>query len=67
MAGDLPRGCTEIDYYNGRLIELAGVRPCPINRAIYQLVKRMERDRLAPRLDRLEELSSSLAATVALQ
>lgn len=61
MAGDLPRGCTEIDAYTGRLIELAGDRPCPINRSLYQLVKRMERDRLAPRLDRLDEVLAALA------
>ncbi len=62
MAGDLPRGCTEVDYYNGRLIELAGSRPCPINRRMYQLVKQMERDRLAPGLNRLEELLAARAS-----
>jgi 2-dehydropantoate 2-reductase len=61
MAGDLPRGRTEVDYYNGRLIELAGAGPCPINRSIYQLVKRMERDPLVPGLDRLEELLAARA------
>ena len=62
MAGDLPRGCTEVDYYNGRLIELAGALPCPINRGVYQLVKRMERDRLAPGLGRLQELLAAQAS-----
>src|SRR5262249_21339975 len=56
MAGDLPAGCTEIDFYNGRLIELAGDRPCPLNRRIFQVVKRMERDRIPPRLTILDEL-----------
>lgn len=48
MAGDLPRGRTEIDYYNGHLIELAGEEPCPWNRLVVELVKRMERERTAP-------------------
>ena len=56
MSGDLPAGRTEIDYYNGHLLELAGDAPCPLNRRVYDLVKRMERERLAPRLDILEEL-----------
>src|SRR5262249_34669398 len=28
MSGDLPKGRTEIDYYNRHLIELSGDRPC---------------------------------------
>lgn len=56
MAADLPAGRTEIDYYNRHLIELAGERPCPWNRAVYELVKRMERERIPPGLERLEEL-----------
>jgi len=48
MSGDLPRGRTEIDYYNGRLIEMAGESPCPLNQAVYQLIKRMERERIPP-------------------
>jgi 2-dehydropantoate 2-reductase len=48
MAHDLPAGRTEIDYYNGHLIHLAGDRPCPLNRAVYELVKRMVRERLQP-------------------
>jgi 2-dehydropantoate 2-reductase len=57
MSGDLPTGCTEIDYYNGHLIALAGDRPCPLNRRVYELVKRMERERLVPALARLDELT----------
>jgi 2-dehydropantoate 2-reductase len=56
MSGDLPAGRTEIDYYNRHLIELAGSAPCPLNRRIYGLVKRMERGRETPRLEVLEEL-----------
>jgi 2-dehydropantoate 2-reductase len=48
MSGDLPAGRTEIDYYNGHLIDLSGDRPCPLNRRVYALVKRMEHERLAP-------------------
>jgi 2-dehydropantoate 2-reductase len=56
MAGDLPKGRTEIDYYNRHLIDLAGSHPCPRNRRVYELVKRMESERLAPGIERLEEL-----------
>lgn len=57
MSGDLPRGCTEIDYYNGHLIHLARDRPCPLNRRVYALVKRMERERIPPRVEMLNELA----------
>jgi 2-dehydropantoate 2-reductase len=57
MSGDLPAGRTEIDYYNGRLIELAGERPCPLNSSVYDLVKRMEHERIKPGLDALERLT----------
>jgi 2-dehydropantoate 2-reductase len=56
MSGDLPRGQTEIDYYNGRLIALAQEYPCTLNRRVYDLVKRMERERLPPRLQVLDDL-----------
>lgn len=56
MSGDLPNGITEIDNYNGHLIELAADTPCPLNRRVYQLVKKMERERLAPGLQVLDDL-----------
>jgi 2-dehydropantoate 2-reductase len=56
MSRDLPAGRTEIDYYNGRLIELAGDRPCPLNRRLYDCVKRMERERTPPGLGVLAEM-----------
>jgi 2-dehydropantoate 2-reductase len=56
MSADLPRGRTEIDYYNRHLIDLAGDRPCPLNRRVYELVKRMERERIRPGVRMLEEL-----------
>lgn len=56
MSGDLPRGRTEIEYYNRHLIDLAGDRPCPLNRRVYALVKRMEGERLQPHLGFLDEL-----------
>jgi 2-dehydropantoate 2-reductase len=42
MSGDIARGRTEIDNYNGHLIQLAGDFPCPLNRRVYALVKRLE-------------------------
>jgi 2-dehydropantoate 2-reductase len=56
MAPDLPRGRTEIDYYNQRLVQLAGDRPCPLNRAVVDLIKRMERERIQPHREALREL-----------
>lgn len=57
MSGDLPRGRTEIDNYNRHLIDLAGDTPCPINRRIYEVVKRMERERTKPTLAVLDQLA----------
>jgi 2-dehydropantoate 2-reductase len=57
MSGDLPAGRTEIDYYNGHLLDLAGDGLYPLNRRVYALIKRMERERIAPHLGILEELS----------
>ncbi len=58
MYGDLPRGRSEIDYYNRHLIDLAGATPCPLNRRVYALVKRLERERTRPDPAVLEELLS---------
>jgi 2-dehydropantoate 2-reductase len=66
MSGDLPAGRTEIDYYNGHLLELAGATPCPINRRIYDLVKGMERERLKPHLDVLQGWNKELSPVDAL-
>jgi 2-dehydropantoate 2-reductase len=56
MSGDVPKGRTEIDNYNGHLLYLAGDRPCPLNRRAYALLKRMEEESLQPALQRLDEL-----------
>jgi 2-dehydropantoate 2-reductase len=62
MSADLPAGRTEIDFYNGHLIDLAGDTPCPLNRRVCALVKRMERERIVPHPAALDELRSPLAA-----
>ncbi|MBN9520376.1 ketopantoate reductase family protein [bacterium] len=59
MAGEIQKGRTEIDNYNGHLIRLAesaGVA-YPLNHSVYELVTRMTDERAAPGLDRLEVLS----------
>jgi 2-dehydropantoate 2-reductase len=56
MNSDLLLGRTEIDNYNRYLINLAGDRPCPLNRRVYALVKRMEEKRLMPKVTALDQL-----------
>src|ERR1051326_4666170 len=56
MAGDLPRGRTEIDNYNGHLVRIANGRDCALNQRIYDLVRKMEKDRLRPEPSRLDGL-----------
>jgi 2-dehydropantoate 2-reductase len=66
MSGDIPTGRTEIDYFNGHLIELAGDRDIPLNRLAYNLVKRMEREQATPAPCWLDELfNAPKAATLA--
>src|SRR5919197_6694113 len=50
MAGEIEKGRTEIDNYNGHLIRLAEAHgtPCPLNRAVYELVTRMTAERAEP-------------------
>ncbi|HLJ96940.1 MAG TPA: ketopantoate reductase C-terminal domain-containing protein [Gemmataceae bacterium] len=57
MNGDLLQGRTEIDNYNRYLIELAGDRPCPLNRRTYALIRRMEREHISPCVSVLDGLS----------
>jgi 2-dehydropantoate 2-reductase len=47
MAGDLPGGPTELENYNGHLLRLAGEADVPLNRRVYELVRRVEREGLA--------------------
>jgi 2-dehydropantoate 2-reductase len=56
MSNDLSAGHTEIENYNGHLIQLAAWRPCPLNTQVHALVKRMERERIPPSLDLLNEI-----------
>jgi 2-dehydropantoate 2-reductase len=63
MHGDLPKGRTEIEYYNRYLIDVAGNRPCPLNRVIYDQITKMEREKATPGLHILDriQLEHSLA------
>jgi 2-dehydropantoate 2-reductase len=60
MAGEIQKGRTEIDNYNGHLIRLAEKTgtPCPLNRAVYDLVVRMTSSRAKSGSDLLKELAS---------
>jgi 2-dehydropantoate 2-reductase len=58
MAGDLPRGPTELDNYNGHLLKLAGEREVPLNRAVYAWAQRIEADGSTPDLRFLDELAA---------
>jgi 2-dehydropantoate 2-reductase len=56
MSGDIPKGRTEIEYFNGHLIKLAGDREIPLNRRAYALVRHMEQQRATPAPHWLDEL-----------
>jgi 2-dehydropantoate 2-reductase len=58
MAGDLPYGPTEIENYNGHLLELAGDRQVPLNREVYALAGHVEQNGLQPGISWLDELLS---------
>jgi 2-dehydropantoate 2-reductase len=64
MAGEIQKGRTEIDNYNGHLIRLAEVTvaPCPLNQAVYDLVVRMTEVRANPDSVVLEKLAINLVA-----
>ena len=59
MAGEIQKGRTEIDNYNGHLIRLADETetPCPLNRAVHELVTKMTAERATPSLDVLDQLA----------
>jgi len=60
MAGEIQKGRTEIDNYNGHLIRLAEQTgtPCPLNRMVFELVTRMTAARTMPARDVLNTLIS---------
>ncbi len=67
MSGDIPKGRTEIDYFNGHLIELAGDHEIPLNRRVYALVRRMEQERATPAPHWLDELMVASEETAAVR
>jgi 2-dehydropantoate 2-reductase len=56
MHADLPKGKTEIDFYNRYLIELAQNRDCPLNHAVYDAIKLMEKRKTLPSVEALNDL-----------
>lgn len=60
MAPDMGSGRTEMDAYNGHLVRIAGDLPCPINRAVIDLVDRISRERLTPAHRHLRDLADTL-------
>jgi 2-dehydropantoate 2-reductase len=58
MAGEIQKGRTEIDNYNGHLLHLADktATPAPLNKAVYELVTNMTKNRVAPSLEVLAKL-----------
>jgi 2-dehydropantoate 2-reductase len=60
MAGDLPGGPTELDNYNGYLLELAGDREVPLNREVYRLAKDVEEGGFDPSIEWLDGLLGRL-------
>ncbi len=60
MAGEIEKGRTEIENYNGHLLRLAeGKVEAPLNRAVFDLVRRMEAERAKPDWGILETLAKN--------
>ena len=57
MSGDIEKGRTEIDNFNGHLLELAGDTPCPLNRTSCELVDRMTDEHATPAIERIHEFT----------
>lgn len=57
MSGDIEKGRTEIENFNGHLVELAGNEACPMNRLACSVVRRMESAREQPSVEHLGELA----------
>ncbi|MFO0823625.1 MAG: ketopantoate reductase C-terminal domain-containing protein [Gemmataceae bacterium] len=64
MAGEIQKGRTELDNYNGHLLRLAEKTgtACPLNRAVFELVSRMTAERLLPHRDVLDSLGVGLTS-----
>jgi 2-dehydropantoate 2-reductase len=62
MSLDLPAGKTEVDNYNGYLLQLAGDYRASLNRLTYSLVKRMEAARTLPAISHLCDLEREYQA-----
>jgi 2-dehydropantoate 2-reductase len=60
MAGEIQKGRTELDNYNGHLIRLAEQTgtPCPLNRSVFDLVATMTAKRAEPRREVLVSLAN---------
>ena len=58
MAGEIQKGRTEIDNYNGYLLRLAekSGTSAPLNRAVYDLVVRMTKNGVLPHIKVLDEM-----------
>ena len=61
MAGDIAKGRTEVDNYNGHLLRLANGTPCPLNRRVCEVLKRLERERRVPGVAVFDELEHETA------
>lgn len=55
MAGDIVKGRTEIENYNGRLVAWADTTSCPRNRRVVEVIRRLESERAAPHRDVLRQ------------
>jgi 2-dehydropantoate 2-reductase len=57
MARDIVTGRTEVDNYNGHLLRLANGTPCPLNKRVYEMSKRLESERRVGGVEVFDELS----------
>ena len=64
MAPDMESGHTEIDAYNGHLIQLAGDFPCPLNRGALAMVNKIVKEKLPVARQHLDDMAEGLPAGV---
>ncbi len=59
MSGDIEKGRTEVQNYNGQLVAWAEITPCPLNQRAVEIVERMTREQVRPSVAALNWFETS--------